>query len=114
MPFRPTAEHRRNVKGVIYPLTAAVARRYGIRNDGAYPIGAFYTLHIDNRIWSCVGGIWFRPSDPLTIENRNVKEEDIVLFLRAIESGEPTQLRSGKAVTWEAIPQAEASELPDS
>jgi hypothetical protein len=37
--------HRRNIKGVIDPLTAAVARIYGIRSDGAYPIGAFYTVN---------------------------------------------------------------------
>ncbi len=112
MPYRPTAEHRRNIKGVIYPLTAAVARRYGIRSDGAYPIGAFYTLNIDNRIWSNVGGIWYRPNDPQAVEARNVEEEDINLFLSAMETGEPTTLRSGKIVTWEPIPQAEASELP--
>jgi len=112
MPFRPTSIHRKNIKGVIYPLTAAIARMYGIRNDGAYPIGAFYTVNIDRMVWRYTGGIWYQPTNPESIENRIIREEDIELFFNGIANGEDVQLRSGTIITWEEIPEEQASLLP--
>lgn len=112
MPFRPTPPHRRNVSGVIYPLTAAIARMFGIRQDGAYPIGAFYTVNIDTGVWIPAGGIWYLPRHPSDIEGRSVREEDIDNFLAGIASGRCIVLRSGKAVSWESIPAAAALQLP--
>jgi hypothetical protein len=112
MPYRPLPAHRRNVRGVIYPLTAAVARLYGIREDGAYPIGAFYTVNIDSEVWEHVDGIWYRAYHPEKIADRNIREEDIELFLGAILSGHTTILRSKKPVQWEPIPEPEVSALP--
>lgn len=104
--------HRKNRTGVIYPLTASVAAIYGIRGDGAYPIGAFYTVNIDSKIWEHIGGIWYRPYNSEDIENRRVSEEDLELFSAAVLSGDTITLRSGKRVDWEPIPEAEASQLP--
>jgi len=112
MPFRPTAIHRKNINGVIYPLTAAVARTYGIRDDGAYPIGAFYTVNIKREVWRHAGGVWYCPIDAPRIENRSIREEDIELFQHGIATGAETTLRSGISVYWEEIPVEEASQLP--
>lgn len=113
MPYRPTAPNRKNIRGVIYPLTASVAEIYGIREDGAYPIGAFYTVNIDNSIWENVGGIWYRPYSSTDVEGRSIREEDIEIFCNAIVSGGPITLRSGRVVEWEAIPESEAGQLPE-
>lgn len=112
MPYRPTAVHRRNRLGVIYPLTASVAARYGIREDGAYPIGAFYTVKIDSTVWEHIGGIWYRPYTPSDVAGRSIREEDIELFSNAIINGGPITLRSGKRIDWELIPESEAQQLP--
>lgn len=112
MAFRPTAEHRKNVNGVIYPLTAAVRQVFGMRSDGAYPIGTFYTVNIDNFIWQPVDGIWYRPFDSESIEQRSIREEDIERFVAGITTGEETVLRSGIRVTWERVPSEEAAQLP--
>ena len=62
MPYRPTPEHRRNVPGVVLPLTLAICNVYGIRaQDGARPIGAFYTEHVSRDRWVPLGGIWYQP-----------------------------------------------------
>lgn len=111
MPYRPTPIHRKNIWGVIYPLTASVAAICGIRGDGAYPIGAFYTVNIDSSIWEHIDGIWYRPYHPADIEGRVVREEDLELFSNAILSGDTITLRSGKRVDWERIPEAEANQL---
>lgn len=113
MPYRPIAKHRRNVRGVIYPLTASVAEIYGIREDGGYPIGAFYTVNIDSSVWEHIDGIWYRPYEPDDIRNRKIQEDDIELFSNAVICGGPVTLRSGKQVEWEPIPQFEANQLPD-
>ncbi len=87
-------------------------RRFGTRSDGAYPIGAFYTLNIDNVVRESAGGIWYRPVPLSGFRERNIREEDIELFLGAIETGKDIQLRSGKVVSWEEVPEPEASLLP--
>jgi hypothetical protein len=112
MPYRPTAVHRRNIRGVIYPLTASVAQIYGIREDGAYPIGAFYTVNIDSTVWEHISGIWYRPYTPIDVEGRSIREEDIKLFSNAVINGGPITLRSGKRIDWELIPETEAGQLP--
>lgn len=112
MPHRPTARFRKNIRGVIYPLTAAIAACYGIRGDGAYPIGAFYNVNIDSDVWESLGGIWYRPYDNKKITERNIKAEAIELFINGINHGNNTILPSGKMVTWEEIPHSEASQLP--
>lgn len=111
MPYRPTASHRRT-QDVIYPLTAAVERTYGARRDGAYPIGAFYTVNISSQVWQSVGGIWYRPYNPDEICGRNISEDAVTQFCSAIANGRSVTLPSGKQVTWEVIPNAEAAQLP--
>lgn len=112
MPYRPTAQYRRNIKGVIYPLTAAVALTFGIRRDGGYPIGAFYTVNIDAGIWRPAGGIWYVPINPNKISSRNIREEAIFDFCGSISDGRNVILQSGSVITWEVIPDTEAIQLP--
>ena len=110
MPYRPTAENRR-LKRVIFAVTAAVEHIYGTRADGAYPIGAFYTVNVSSSSWRPMGGIWYAPRNPADIAGRNILE-DIERFVISIGSGDETVLRSGRIVTWERIPTTEASQLP--
>lgn len=113
MPFRPKPEFRRNVNGVILPLTAAIARVYGIRkSDGAYPLGAFYTDKIDPRVWMPVGGIWYRPIDPEKVAGRRISEERIELFADGIISGREITLNNGTVISWERIPDDVSEQLP--
>ena len=64
MTYRPQPSHRRNIREVILPLTAAIYRVFGSRaQDGGRPIGAFYTVNVDSRVWRYLGGIWYRPLD---------------------------------------------------
>ena len=108
MPYRPTKEHRNNINGIIYPLTAAIMRLYGSRNDGAYPIGAFYTINIDSKTWDHAGGIWYIPKNPQKIQNRKIDEDIISYFCISIDShSQPTH----GTVTWELIPHTEAEQL---
>jgi hypothetical protein len=81
------------MKGVSYPLTAAVARLYGIRSDGAYAIGAFYTVNIDAGMWRHAGGVWYQPIKPDAIDSRSIREEDMQRFVAGITTGEETLLR---------------------
>ncbi|WP_299803219.1 hypothetical protein [uncultured Shewanella sp.] len=111
MPYRPTANHRKNVRGVIYPLTEAIRRLYGMRqSDGSYPLGAFYTINISNTVWRSVGGIWYIPQTDL--DCRNPREEVVSAFINSIHSGESVELPSGKVITWEQIPNNESAALP--
>lgn len=114
MPFRPTAEHRKNIRGVIYPLTEAIRRLYGTRVvDGAYPIGVFYTINIDSHVWLQVEGVWYRPENPANIEDRSTDNGTVELFLESIDTGADVHLLSGKVVSWEQIPDSEAAKLPE-
>lgn len=113
MPFRPTPEFRRNINGVVLPLTAAIARAYGIReSDGAYPLGAFYTDNIDSRVWRSAGGIWYQPVNAEKVAGRRISEERIEQFAEGIMSGRETALNNGSVVIWERIPDAVAQLLP--
>lgn len=112
MPFRPTATHRRNIRGVIYPLTAAIERTYGVRSDGAWPLGVFYTVNIDSTVWRSVGGIWYVPYNAEEVYGRNINEDVIADFCNAIQDGRNVVLPSGRSITWEAIPNIEATQLP--
>ena len=113
MPLRPEPQHRRNIRGVIYPLTAAIRHVYGIRSsDGSYPLGAFYTVHIDSTTWQHAGGIWSSPIVPEEIENRNVNTETMGHFMDSIATGQHVQLPSGTIVTWERIPDTLVQQLP--
>ena len=113
LPFRPLPHFRRNIQGVVLPLTAAIARIYGIRNDdGAYPLGAFYTEHIDDRVWRHVGGIWYQPLHPEKVASRRIGSDRIQQFAEGLLTGEAVQLNNGTIVTWERVPQLEADLLP--
>ena len=113
MPYRPSAPDRRNIKGVIYPFTAALLRVYGSRaQDAGRPIGAFYTKNVDRQLWEPVGGIWYRPLNEELILERAPDEAVVRAFARSIISGEPVTLPSGKVVQWEALLPSEASQLP--
>jgi hypothetical protein len=111
MPYRPVAKNRKNI-GIIYRLTAAVARKYGVRSDGAYAIGAFYTVNIDKGVWALSEGVWYQPIDPEKITRRKISEEDINLFICGIEDGRSFSYGSGTDVSWERIPEEEALQLP--
>lgn len=113
MPYRPLAPHRKNVHAVIRPLTAAVHLVFGSREqDGARPIGAFYTINIDSTLWVPLGGIWYRPLDAQAIEARVLDPVLVRSFAAGVLSGSPLSLPSGEAVHWEAIPRDEAAQLP--
>lgn len=113
MPFRPRAAFRQNISGVVLPLTAAIARLYGVRSsDGAYPLGAFYTENIDRRIWRQAGGIWYQPIFPGRVQARRISEARIQQFIEGIATGVDTQLSNGTTVTWESLPESVAQQLP--
>jgi hypothetical protein len=111
MPYRPISSHRKNILGVIYPLTEAVRRLYGPRqSDGSYPLGAFYSINVSKFVWSESGGIWYSPQKDL--DARNPREEIVLAFINSIQSGLPVELPSGIIVTWEIIPNSKSSLLP--
>ncbi|MCE9793608.1 MULTISPECIES: hypothetical protein [Shewanella] len=113
MPYRPMPNFRRNIRGVIYPLTEAIRRLYGCRSsDGAYPLGVFYPVNVSTSVWSSAGGIWYIPESEFDLNERNPREESVLAFMRSIFSGEPVELPSGVLVTWENIPASEAGSLP--
>ncbi|MCC5871724.1 MAG: hypothetical protein JJU22_04950 [Gammaproteobacteria bacterium] len=113
MPFRPEPSFRRNVNGVIIPLTEAIRRKYGAReSDGAYPLGAFYPTNVSKRTWRHAGGIWYVPVSEADLEARRFNEAVVAAFMRCIDSGEACTLPSRKVVSWEEIPPAEARGLP--
>jgi len=113
MPYRPLPALRKNIRGVIYPLTEAIRRKYGTReSDGAYPLGSFYPINVSNKVWIPAGGIWFVPSDSVKIEERVVNELVVQCFMESIEFGAPIELPSGTVVEWERIPSSEADQLP--
>lgn len=113
MPYRPSPTARRNIRGVIYPFTAALLRVYGSRaQDGGRPIGAFYTKNVDRSLWAPLGGIWYRPLDERQILNRAPNLTLVAEFAQSILSGEPVVLPSGTVVEWEPLSLVEASQLP--
>ena len=113
MPFRPTAQHRQNVSGVVRPLTLAIYNVYGSRaQDGGRPIGAFYTEHVSRDRWVHLGGIWYRPTSEREIRARSPNPAVVQAFANSIRTGQSVQLQSGSLVIWEPIPAVEASQLP--
>jgi hypothetical protein len=115
MPYRPMPSFRRNIRGVIYPLTEAIRRMYGARStDGAYPLGSFYPIHVSSSAWSSAGGGWYIPVSEIKLNDRNPREESVLAFMQSIVSGNPVVLPSGIEITWERVPEREASGLPES
>lgn len=113
MSYRPHAEHRNNIRGVLLPLTTAIFEVFGSRaQDNGRPIGAFYPKNISANIWEHLGGIWYRARDEEKLSRRKINAEVVRAFARSIHTGEDVQLPSGKTITWEEIPSAEASKLP--
>ena len=113
MPYRPTSENRRNIRGVIYPLTEAIFRVYGNREqDRGRPIGAFYTINVQGRLWQHLGGIWYRPITEARLLQREINENVARAFAISIVTGEPVILPRGRLINWERIPNNEASQLP--
>lgn len=113
MTFRPTAAFRQNVSGVILPLTAAIIHLYDFREqDGACPLGAFYTEHIDSRIWRHVRGIWYEPFNHDRVMSRSVERSRILEFATSIRTGAAIELLDGKVVSWEALPTETEQQLP--
>ncbi|WP_170152139.1 HNH endonuclease [Vogesella indigofera] len=104
-------KHRRD-QTVILTLTAAIERVFGTRDeDGAYPLGAFYTRNVSKKTWRHVKGIWYVPKNPDNFSQRVVDLEAVDHFSRAILSGE-TVLLGTTTVDWEAIPEDSAGLLP--
>jgi hypothetical protein len=113
MTYRPHPQHRRNVQGVLLPLTAAVLAVFGSRaQDNGRPIGAFYPQNVSSGTWEHLGGIWYRARDEQKVRNRKVNAAVVQAFSRSIRTGEDVELPSGSVITWERIPSAEASKLP--
>lgn len=113
MPYRPQAAYRKNIHGVIIPLTAAIHRVFGNRTqDQGRPIGAFFPLNVSSAAWLHLGGIWYSARDEQKVLNRNVNERLVQNFVVSIMNGEAVTLPSGIQVTWELIPLSEAAQLP--
>jgi hypothetical protein len=113
MPYRPSPEHRRNVQGVLLPLTAAIYDVYGNRaQDLGRPIGAFYPKNVSSDTWDHLGGIWYRARDEQKVQARRINPSVRTAFARSILSGEQVALPSGTVVTWELIPEEEGVQLP--
>lgn len=112
--YRPRKEHRKHPT-VIRALTAAIERVFGTRaEDGAYPLGAFFTRHV-GKTWTPVGGIWYVPTDALKVSQRAVDPNAVDDFARAILSGETVLLRTktiDRKVDWEETPSELACQLP--
>lgn len=113
MTYRPRAEHRRNIQGVLIPLTAAIYDVFGSRaQDSGRPIGAFYPQNVSKEAWEHLGGIWYRPRDEQKVLNRKVNQQVRVAFALSILNGENVALPSGTLVFWEKIPDFDAIQLP--
>lgn len=113
MTYRPLAEHRKNVQGVLLPLSAAIHRVFGSRaQDNARPIGAFYPHNVSTATWRLIGGIWYCAYDEERVLSRKVNEDVVRQFAASILTGAPVILPSGKEITWEVIPEPEAYQLP--
>lgn len=113
MTYRPLAEHRQNVQGVLLPLTAAIYDVFGSRaQDSGRPIGAFYPQNVSKESWGHLGGIWYRARDEQKILSRKVNPQVRAAFVRSILTGENVTLPSGTVVSWEKIPESEAAKLP--
>lgn len=113
MTFRPIPPHRKNINGVIKPLTKAIEEVFGIREgDNGRPLGAFYTVNIINTKWEHLSGIWYRARNEEDIENRRPNRAVVEAFVASIQTGEEVILPSGRIVTWEEISDSEESELP--
>jgi hypothetical protein len=111
MLHRPQPDDRK-LRKVIYPLTEAIDRVFGHRaQDGARPIGAFYTTNYGAK-WQRLGGIWFRHNDEQSIFARVVDPSVVNAFADSILSGDPVTLPDGGVVNWELIPESEAIQLP--
>jgi hypothetical protein len=113
MIYRPRPEHRRNVQGVLLPLTAAIYSVFGNRaQDHGRPIGAFYPQHVSANAWEHLGGIWYRARDEQKVLTRRVNATVVGAFARSILTGDEVTLPSGTVVSWEPVPVVEAAKLP--
>jgi len=112
MPFRPTAQHRRNIFGVVLPLTEAVRQLYGEREDRSIPIGAFYTINIDRQAWLSLGGIWYAARDNSKLSKRQINQAVVDNFIEAIKTGNQILLLGKSQISWEQIPALLATQLP--
>lgn len=113
MTYRPRAEYRQNIQGVLMPLTAAVYDVFGSRaQDAGRPIGAFYPQNVSKEVWEHLGGIWYKPRNEQKVLNRKVNQQVRAAFARSILTGENVTLPSGTIVYWEKIPDSDATKLP--
>ena len=111
--YRPTAEFRQNIQGVLLPLTAAIYQVFGSRaQDQGRPIGAFYPVNVSTATWEHLGGIWYRARNEEKVQQRKVNQQTVDAFARSILSREDVLLRNGNIVTWELIPESQAQQLP--
>lgn len=113
MLYRPESIHRRNISGVLLPLTAAIYLVFGNRaQDRGRPIGAFYPQNVSATTWEHLGGIWYRARNEQRVQDRRINQAVVQAFASSILTGEVVELHSGTRVTWERIPAHEANQLP--
>ncbi|WP_141837850.1 hypothetical protein [Herbaspirillum sp. SJZ107] len=113
MTFRPKPEHRKNIQGVLIPLTAAIHLVFGSRaQDNARPLGAFYPQNVSSETWEHLDGVWYRARDEQKVLSRKINVERVQAFARSILTGEDVVLLNSSIVEWEMIPVSEASKLP--
>lgn len=111
--YRPKAEFRQNIQGVLLPLTAAIYQVFGSRaQDQGRPIGAFYPFNVSTATWKHLGGIWYRAWSEEKVQRRKVNPQTVDAFARSILSGEDVLLKNDSVVTWELIPESQAQQLP--
>ena len=111
--YRPKAEFRQNIKGILLPLTAAIYQVFGSRaQDQGRPIGAFYPFNISPATWEHLGGIWYRAWNEEKVRQRDINLQVVNAFARSILTGEDVSLRNGDVITWELIPKQQAYQLP--
>lgn len=109
--YRPTATYRKQ-PDVMKFLTAAVMQYYGLRDDNALPLGAFY-----DKLWDLKfrrapdGGIWYIPHDLESLTTLQAEEPILREFCHALINGGEITF-DGKTIPFEAIDESMNVLLP--
>lgn len=101
MLFKPTARSRR-LLNVPKHLTAAVHSIFGMRDDTALPLGAFFDK-LKTETWLHQDGFWYAPADILQYERRDIDQAIVALFREGILSGTPFRMPAGDQIEFEQM-----------